>query len=66
MNAATTSPAAPQGHAEWLAPFGGQVAEVRQRAALAVNAEWMRLYGRIGSEIPLRQSTQVSTVWRAT
>ena len=38
----------PEDYADWLAQFKGQIAQARQRAALAVNAELVRLYGRIG------------------
>ena len=50
--------ALPEGYADWLAQLKGQIAQARQRAALAVNAELVQLYGRIGCDILQRQQTQ--------
>ena len=50
--------ALPEGYADWLAQLKGQIAQARQRAALAVNAELVPLYGRIGHDILQRQQTQ--------
>lgn len=50
--------ALPEGYADWLAQLKGQIAQARQRAALAVNAELVQLYGRIGRDILQRQQTQ--------
>ncbi|MCT9810176.1 PDDEXK nuclease domain-containing protein [Acidovorax sp. Be4] len=41
-----------------MAQLKGQIAQARQRAALAVNAELVQLYGRIGREILQRQQTK--------
>jgi len=48
----------PEGYADWLAQLKGQIAQARQRAALAVNAELVQLYGRIGHDILQRQQAQ--------
>jgi len=48
----------PEGYADWLAQLKGQIAQARQRAALAVNAELVQLYGRIGQDILQRQQAQ--------
>ena len=59
MKPAAQSPLAlPEGYADWLAQLKGQIAQARQRAALAVNAELVQLYGRIGRDILQRQQTQ--------
>ena len=50
-----TSLALPDGYSDWLAQLKGQIAQARQRAALAVNAELVQLYGRIGRDILERQ-----------
>ena len=50
--------AAPEGYADWLTQLKGQIAQARQRAALAVNAELVQLYARIGRDILQRQQTQ--------
>jgi hypothetical protein len=50
--------ALPEGYADWLAQLQGQIAQARQRAALAVNAELVQLYGRIGRDILQRQQSQ--------
>lgn len=39
---------APEDYAGWLAQLKGQIAQARQRAALAINAELVQLYARIG------------------
>lgn len=51
-------PALPEGYADWLALLKGDIAQARQRAALAVNAELVQLYHRLGSEIQQRQEVQ--------
>lgn len=48
----------PEGYADWLKQLKTEIAQARQRAALAVNAELVRLYGRIGRDILLRQQAQ--------
>ena len=58
MTAAKTALAVPEGYADWLIQLKAQIAQARQRAALAVNAELVQLYGRIGRDILLRQQTQ--------
>ncbi len=59
MKPAAQSPLAlPEGYADWLAQLKGQIAQARQRAALAVNADLVQLYGRIGREILQRQQAQ--------
>ena len=59
MKPASKPPLAlPEGYADWLAQLKGQIAQARQRAALAVNAELVQLYGRIGRDIVQRQQTQ--------
>lgn len=58
MNAAKTPRTLPEGYADWLAQLKGQIAQARQRAALAVNAELVQLYGRIGRDILQRQQAQ--------
>ncbi len=47
-----------EGYADWLAQLKGDIAQARQRAALAVNAELVGLYHRIGIEIQQRQESQ--------
>ena len=49
------TPALPEGYANWLARLKGDIAQARQRAALAVNAELVQLYHRLGCEIQQRQ-----------
>ena len=56
--ATKTALALPDGYADWLAQLKGQIAQARQRAALAVNAELVQLYGRIGREILARQQNE--------
>ena len=56
--ATQTSLALPDGYADWLAQLKGQIAQARQRAALAVNAELVQLYGRIGRDILERQQNK--------
>ena len=53
-----TSLALPDGYADWLAQLKAQIAQARQRAALAVNAELVQLYGRIGRDILERQQRE--------
>ena len=50
--------ALPEGYADWLALLKGDIAQARQRAALAVNAELVQLYHRIGGDIQQRQEVQ--------
>ncbi|KAF2409692.1 Predicted nuclease of restriction endonuclease-like (RecB) superfamily, DUF1016 family [Pseudomonas antarctica] len=50
-----TISALPEGYADWLAQLKVDIAQARQRAALAVNAELVQLYHRIGAEIRQRQ-----------
>lgn len=50
-----TISALPEGYADWLAQLKVDIAQSRQRAALAVNAELVQLYHRIGAEIRQRQ-----------
>ncbi|MBK5303666.1 MULTISPECIES: PDDEXK nuclease domain-containing protein [Gammaproteobacteria] len=50
-----TIPALPEGYADWLTQLKVDIAQARQRAALAVNAELVQLYHRIGAEIRQRQ-----------
>ncbi|WP_426208059.1 PDDEXK nuclease domain-containing protein [Pseudomonas sp. TWR2-1-1] len=57
MSKATT-PALPEGYADWLTQLKGDITQSRQRAALAVNAELVQLYHRIGIEIQQRQETK--------
>ena len=45
--AGSTPLALPEGYADWLAQFKGQIAQARQRPALAINAELVELSGRI-------------------
>lgn len=45
----------PEGYADWLTQLKVDIAQSRQRAALAVNAELVQLYHRIGAEIRQRQ-----------
>ena len=52
------SPLLPDGYASWLNQLKRDIAQARQRAALAVNAELITLYHRIGSEIQQRQHQQ--------
>ena len=49
--AGSTPLALPEGYADWLAQLKGQIAQARQRAALAVNAELVQLYGYIGRDM---------------
>ena len=53
-----TALALPDGYADWLTQLKGQIAQARQRAALAVNAELVQLYGRIGRNILERQQNE--------
>lgn len=48
----------PEGYADWLKQLKTEIAQARQRAALAVNAELVQLYGCIGRDIVLRQQEQ--------
>ena len=41
----------PEGYADRLSQLNSQIAQVRQRAALAVNAELVQLYGYIGRDM---------------
>lgn len=50
-----TISALPEGYADWLTQLKVDIAQARQRAALAVNAELVQLYHRIGAEIRQRQ-----------
>ncbi|MEG0066989.1 MAG: PDDEXK nuclease domain-containing protein [Pseudomonas sp.] len=50
-----TISALPEGYADWLTQLKVDIAQSRQRAALAVNAELVQLYHRIGAEIRQRQ-----------
>ncbi|MCJ7956221.1 MAG: PDDEXK nuclease domain-containing protein [Pseudomonas sp.] len=50
-----TISALPKGYADWLTQLKVDIAQARQRAALAVNAELVQLYHRIGAEIRQRQ-----------
>ncbi|MBI6654274.1 DUF1016 family protein [Pseudomonas carnis] len=50
-----TISALPEGYADWLTKLKVDIAQARQRAALAVNAELVQLYHRIGAEIRQRQ-----------
>lgn len=52
------TPALPEGYVEWLAQLKGDIAQARQRAALAVNAELVQLYHRLGGEIRQRRQAQ--------
>lgn len=54
MSKETTS-GLPEGYADWLTQLKVDIAQARQRAALAVNAELVQLYHRIGAEIRQRQ-----------
>lgn len=59
MTPAEKSPLAlAEGYADWLTQLKGQIAQARQRAALAVNAKLVQLYGRISRDIVQRQQTQ--------
>ena len=51
------TPALPEGYANWQAQLKGDIAQARQRAALAVNAELVQPYHRLGCEIQQRQET---------
>ena len=53
-----TISALPEGYADWLTQLKVDIAQARQRAALAVNAELVQLYHRLGSEIRHRQQVQ--------
>jgi len=58
MTSASQTPlASPEGYADCLAQFKGQIAPARQRAAQAFNAELEQLYRRIGHDILQRQQT---------
>lgn len=46
-----TISALPEGYADWLTQLKSDIAQARQRAALAVNAELVQLYHRLGGEI---------------
>jgi len=50
-----TISASPEGYTDWLTQLKVDIAQSRQRAALAVNAELVQLYHRIGAEIRQRQ-----------
>lgn len=50
-----TTPALPEGYADWLTQLKGDIIQARQRAALAINAELVQLYHRLGGEIQQRQ-----------
>ncbi|MBV4474677.1 PDDEXK nuclease domain-containing protein [Pseudomonas botevensis] len=50
-----TISALPEGYVDWLIQLKVDIAQSRQRAALAVNAELVQLYHRIGAEIRQRQ-----------
>lgn len=50
-----TISALPEGYADWLTQLKVDIAQSRQRAALAVNSELVQLYHRIGAEIRQRQ-----------
>ena len=52
------TPALPEGYADWLTQMKGDIAQARQRAALAVNTELVQLYHRLGREIRQRQQAQ--------
>ena len=49
--AGSTPLALPEGYADRLAQLKSQIAQARQRAALAVNAELVQLYGCIGRDM---------------
>lgn len=51
MGIDTNPQLAPEDYANWLAQLKGQIAQARQRAALAINAELVQLYARIGRDI---------------
>lgn len=53
MNPALPTPL--EGYVDWLAQLKTEIAQRRQRAALAVNAELIGLYARIGHDILDRQ-----------
>lgn len=53
-----TISALPEGYADWLTQLKVDIAQARQRAALAVNAELVQLYHRLGCEIRHRQQVQ--------
>ncbi len=55
MTTPKTPLAQPEGYADWLVQLKAQIAQARQRAALAVNAELVQLYHRIGHDILARQ-----------
>jgi predicted nuclease of restriction endonuclease-like (RecB) superfamily len=50
-----TLPTPPEGYADWLVSLKAEIAQRRQRAALAVNSELIGLYARIGRDILDRQ-----------
>lgn len=58
MGIDTNPQLAPEDYADWLAQLKGQIAQARQRAALAINAELVQLYARIGRDILQRQQAQ--------
>ncbi|MBS7776868.1 PDDEXK nuclease domain-containing protein [Acidovorax sp. CCYZU-2555] len=58
MGIDTNPQLAPEDYADWLAKLKGQIAQARQRAALAINAELVQLYARIGRDILQRQQAQ--------
>lgn len=58
MGIDTKQQLAPEDYADWLAQLKGQIAQARQRAALAINAELVQLYARIGRDILQRQQAQ--------
>ena len=58
MGIDTNPQLAPEDYADWLAQLKAQIAQARQRAALAINAELVQLYARIGRDILQRQQAQ--------
>jgi hypothetical protein len=54
----SNTPAIPPGYSDWLIQLKADIAQSRQRAALAVNGELIQLYGRIGRDILERQQAQ--------
>jgi predicted nuclease of restriction endonuclease-like (RecB) superfamily len=54
----SNTPVIPPGYAEWLTQLKADIAQSRNRAALAVNGELIQLYGRIGRDILERQQAQ--------
>lgn len=51
MGIDTNPQLAPEEYSDWLAQLKGQIAQARQRAALAINAELVQLHARIGRNI---------------